>query len=209
MAIPFFTIGHSTRSLEEFVALLQGARVEVLVDVRTIPRSRRNPQFNKDALPDSLRGYQISYEHLIELGGRRGKQPGIEASPNTFWTHEAFRNYADYALGPEFRVGLTRLRELGHRRRCALMCAEAVWWRCHRRIIADYLLSAGESVLHILGPDKIAPAALTPAAQRRDDGTLIYPAPRPDQSELALKRTCGEARRGHKKKAPARGRGFR
>jgi uncharacterized protein (DUF488 family) len=188
MTNPFFTIGHSTRTLEEFVDLLRASEIQVLVDVRTIPRSRRNPQFNKDDLPDSLQAVQIGYEHMLELGGRRGKQHGGEGSPNTFWTHEGFRNYADYALGAEFRDGLATLRELGHRRRSAIMCAEAVWWRCHRRIIADYLISAGESVLHILGPGKIEPAALTPEAQPQGDGTLLYPAPKPDQYALALDR---------------------
>jgi uncharacterized protein (DUF488 family) len=136
-----------------------------------------------------LQAVQIGYEHMIELGGRRGKQHTAEASPNAFWTHEGFRNYADYALGPEFRAGLAKLTQLGHRRRSAIMCAEAVWWRCHRRIIADYLVSAGESVLHILGPGKIEPAALTPQARRRDDGTLVYPPPAPDQYALALDRS--------------------
>ena len=178
MERPFFTIGHSTRAIEEFIGLLQGSEVQVLVDVRTIPRSRRNPQFNKDVLPDTLREFQIGYEHMIELGGRRGKQPGGgEAS---------LRNYADYAMGPEFQAGLARLRELGHRRRCAVMCAEAVWWRCHCRIIADYLVSAGEAVLHILGPDKTEPAEMTPEARRQDDGTLVYPASGPHQYDLAL-----------------------
>jgi uncharacterized protein (DUF488 family) len=186
MAIPFYTIGHSTRSLDEFVGLLRASEIEVLVDVRTIPRSRRNPHFNKESLPGSLRDVQIGYEHFLELGGRRGRQSGGEASPNAFWTHESFRNYADYAMGPDFRAGLARLRDLGHRRRSAIMCAEAVWWRCHRRIIADYLVSAGEPVLHILGPDKIEPAALTAEAQRQEDGTLVYPARRPDQGELGL-----------------------
>src|SRR5215212_10855158 len=116
MPAPFFTIGHSTRSAEEFIGLLKESEIQVLVDVRTIPRSRRNPQFNKDALPDSLQAVQIGYEHMLELGGRRGKQHGGEGSPNTFWTHESFRNYADYALGPEFRAGLATLRELGRRR---------------------------------------------------------------------------------------------
>src|SRR3712207_378246 len=116
MALPFFTIGHSTRSLDEFVELLRDAEVQVLVDVRSIPRSPRNPQCNKDALPNSLHVFQLGYEHMLELCGRRGK-PGGKASPNTFWTHESFRNYADYALGPEFRAGLARLRELGQRRR--------------------------------------------------------------------------------------------
>ena len=186
MAEPFFTIGHSTRSLEEFVDLLREAEVQVVVDVRTIPRSRRNPQFNKDALPDSLREFQIGYEHMIELGGRRGKQSRVAPSPNTFWTNDSFRNYADYALGPEFRDGIARLRELGHRRRSAVMCAEAVWWRCHRRIIADYLLSAGETVLHILGPGKIEPAALTPEAAPQADGTLVYAAPEAPQYSLGF-----------------------
>ena len=186
MAQPFFTIGHSTRAIPEFVGLLQGSEVQMVVDVRTIPRSRRNPQFNKDALPETLEGFQIGYEHILELGGRRGRQAGVEASPNSFWTHEAFRNYADYAMGEDFRTGLAKLRELGHRRRCAIMCAEAVWWRCHRRIITDYLLSAGEDVFHILGPDHVDPAELSPVAQRQDDGSLLYPAPGPRQYDLAL-----------------------
>ena len=189
MGNPFFTIGHSTRSADEFIALLKEAQVQVVVDVRTIPRSRRNPQFNKDVLPDTLQEHQIGYEHMIELGGRRGKQPLAEPSPNTFWTHESFRNYADYAMGEEFRAGLARLRDLGHRRRSAIMCAEAVWWRCHRRIITDYLLVAGESVLHILGPDKIEPAEMTAEARPQPDGTLIYAAPEASQYDLPLGRT--------------------
>jgi uncharacterized protein (DUF488 family) len=185
-AIPFFTIGHSTRPIEEFVGLLQASEVQVVVDVRTIPRSRRNPQFNKEELPGTLQDFQIGYEHMLELGGRRGKQPLAECSPNAFWTHQAFRNYADYAMGPEFRAGLARLRALGRERRCAIMCAEAVWWRCHRRIIADYLLVAGESVLHILGPEKVEPAAPTAEAQPQPDGTLIYAGPKASQYDLPL-----------------------
>jgi uncharacterized protein (DUF488 family) len=184
MAMPFFTIGHSTRSADEFIELLKAAEVQAVVDVRTIPRSRRNPQFNKDTLPDTLQGFQIAYEHMIELGGRRGKQPLTEPSPNTFWTHDSFRNYADYAMGEEFCAGLARLRDFGHRRRCAIMCAEAVWWRCHRRIIADYLLVAGENVLHIVGPDKIDPAELTAEARPQPDGTLIYSGPEASQYDL-------------------------
>jgi uncharacterized protein (DUF488 family) len=184
MRKPFFTIGHSTRTIEEFIGLLQASEVQVVVDVRTIPRSRRNPQFNKDTLPETLQGFQIAYEHMLELGGRRGKQPLAEPSPNTFWTHESFRNYADYAMGAEFRGGLARLRDLGHRRRCAIMCAEAVWWRCHRRIITDYLILAGESVLHILGPDKIEPAKLTGEARPQPDGTLIYRGAEASQQDL-------------------------
>ena len=188
-AIPFFTIGHSTRSADDFIGLLREAEVQVVVDVRSIPRSRRNPQFNKETLPDTLQGVQIGYEHMIELGGRRGKQRGAEPSPNTFWTHESFRNYADYAMGADFRAGLARLRDLGHRRPCAIMCAEAVWWRCHRRIIADYLIGAGETVLHILGPGHIEPAELSPAAERQADASLIYPAPDPAQHALPFDRS--------------------
>ena len=185
-ATPFFTIGHSTRSVDEFVGLLNLANVQVVVDVRAIPRSRRHPQFNKDSLPETLEGFQIAYEHMIELGGRRGKQPSAVPSPNTFWTNDSFRNYADYAMGGDFHAALARLRELGRRRRCAIMCAEAVWWRCHRRIIADYLIGAGEPVLHILGPGHVEPAELSPAARRQDDGALIYPAPDPAQFTLSF-----------------------
>jgi uncharacterized protein (DUF488 family) len=186
MRKPFFTIGHSTRTIEEFIGLLQASEVQVVVDVRTIPRSRRNPQFNKETLPETLQACQIGYVHMIELGGRRGKQLLAEPSPNTFWTHEGFRNYADYALGPEFRAGLARLRVLGRERRCAIMCAEAVWWRCHRRIITDYLIDAGESVLHILGPDKVELATPTAEARPQPDGTLIYPGPQASQYDLPL-----------------------
>ena len=175
MANPFYTIGHSTRAIPEFVDLLREAKTGLVVDVRTVPRSRTNPQFNQDALPAALAPYGIGYEHMAELGGLRGRRRGAGASPNTFWDNQSFRNYADYALTEPFRAGLARLRALGAERRCAIMCAEAVWWRCHRRIIADYLLVAGESVCHILGPNHVEPAKLTPAAKRQPDGTLIYP----------------------------------
>jgi uncharacterized protein (DUF488 family) len=179
MPNPFFTIGHSTRSIPDFVELLRPAEVRLVVDVRTMPRSRTNPQFNRDALPDSLAPYQVGYEHIAELGGLRGKRPGGETSPNSFWENRSFRNYADYALSERFRIGLDRLLELGSERRAAIMCAEAVWWRCHRRIVADYLLAGGEAVFHILGPNKIEPAKLTPAATRGPGSGLIYPAAGP------------------------------
>jgi uncharacterized protein (DUF488 family) len=179
MAHPYFTIGHSTRSIDEFVALLRLAGVQFLVDVRTVPRSRTNPQFNTDVLPESLAPLQIGYEHIRQLGGLRGKQGPSEESPNGFWKNQSFRNYADYALTSEFSTGLARLREIGAERRAAIMCAEAVWWRCHRRIIADYLLAAGLTVCHILSPTKIEPARMTPGAHRTDDGHLIYREPAP------------------------------
>ena len=104
------------------------------------------------------------------------RTPRLETSPNLLWQNSSFRNYADYAMTEEFHQGLTELRTLGHKRRSAIMCAEAVWWRCHRRIIADYLICAGESVFHILGSNRVDRALLTPGAIRRPDGTVIYPA---------------------------------
>lgn len=174
---PFFTIGHSTRTLDEFVALLRDSQVGLVVDVRTIPRSRTNPQYNRDALPDSLARFQIGYAHIAELGGRRGKARGAAETPNGYWRVSGFRNYADYALTPAFAEGFAHLRDLGARQRCAIMCAEAVWWRCHRRIIADWLLAAGEQVCHILGPGHVEAASLTPGAVVDGCGRVTYPAP--------------------------------
>jgi len=176
MRHPFFTIGHSTRSLDEFMGLLEASDIELLVDVRSFPRSRTNPQFNVDTLPDALAAHGIEYCHLRELGGRRGKSQRTEPSANGYWTHPAFRNYADYACTATFAEGLAALLELGARKRCAIMCSEAVWWRCHRRIITDYLLSRGEAVRHILGDRHVDAATMTPSARPRPDGTIIYPA---------------------------------
>jgi uncharacterized protein (DUF488 family) len=175
MTAPFFTIGHSTRPLAEFTRLLQESEIELLVDVRSIPRSRTHPQFNQETLPDSLSAVGVAYVHIAALGGRRSKRNTDRPSPNTYWTHPAFRNYADYALGSSFREALEELRGLGHARRCAIMCSEAAWWRCHRRIVADYLLARGEAVMHIMGPRQVRPATLTPQALPQPDGTVIYP----------------------------------
>ncbi|HUL48147.1 MAG TPA: DUF488 domain-containing protein [Steroidobacteraceae bacterium] len=176
MKIPFFTIGHSTRSLEEFVDLLKGAEVSRLVDVRTVPRSRTNPQFNKETLPGALATSEISYEHMADLGGLRGKSRAVTPDVNAFWTNESFRNYADYALSEAFQAGLSRLIEEGRRERCAIMCSEAVWWRCHRRIVADYLITRREEVFHIMGEGRLEAAKLTPGAVIRPDGKVVYPA---------------------------------
>jgi uncharacterized protein (DUF488 family) len=170
-----FTIGHSTRTVDELVALLREAEIGMLVDVRSIPRSRAMPQFNIDTLPAALEAAGIRYTHLRALGGRRHHRKGSPPSLNTYWRVPAFRNYADYAETSEFRAGLEALRELTRDDRCAIMCAEAVWWRCHRRIIADYLLAAGERVEHIMGPGKIVPATMTPGAVVLPDGILRYP----------------------------------
>lgn len=173
MARPFYTIGHSNRPLDEFIALLNMAKVQALADVRKMPRSRTNPQFNTDTLPSALK--PIGYVHIAALGGLRTHPRDAPPSPNAFWENKSFRNYADYAQTEAFREGLAQLRDIGHARTCAIMCSEAVWWRCHRRIVADYLLAAGETVFHILGPGRIEPAKLTPAARRAADGSLIYP----------------------------------
>lgn len=172
---PFFTIGHSTRALEELVGLLEGAEVKLLADVRTIPRSRTNPQFNKDVLPGALAPFGIAYEQMPPLGGLRGKARTTAPDVNAFWTNESFHNFADYALSEQFRAGLEHLLDAGHGQRCAIMCSEAVWWRCHRRIVADYLIARHESVFHIMGPGRLEPARLTPGAVIRPDGTVVYP----------------------------------
>ena len=176
MAFPYFTIGHSTRPIAEFINLLTASEIDLIVDVRTIPRSRTNPQYNRETLPGSLLDSQIAYEHIAELGGRRSRALNIAPDVNAFWDNQSFHNYADYALGGGFRSGFARLRELGSVQRCAVMCAETVWWRCHRRIIADYLLVAGERVFHILGLKAVAPASLTKGAIPQPDGVLTYPA---------------------------------
>jgi uncharacterized protein (DUF488 family) len=175
MPNPFFTVGHSTRPIDEFAALLTAADVRLLVDVRSVPRSRTNPQFNRDVLPASLAAYGIAYEHLASLGGLRGTQRDVSPAANAYWENASFHNYADYAMGEEFRSGLRTLRELGKATRSSVMCAESLWWRCHRRIIADYLIAAGEEVFHILGRGHIEPARLTAAARIGPNETLTYP----------------------------------
>jgi len=180
---PFFTIGHSNRTLEEFLALLAPNGITRVVDVRTVPRSRANPQYNKEALPASLARHGIAYEHIAALGGLRGRdRQGTPADVNAFWENQSFHNYADYAMTTSFRAGLERLLEIGEGERCAYMCAEAVWWQCHRRIITDYLLASGRDVFHIIGSDVPEPARLTPEATPRA-GALAYPA---RQKGLAL-----------------------
>ncbi|WP_257558253.1 DUF488 family protein [Sphingobium sp. CFD-2] len=169
-----YTIGHSTRTIDAFVAVLRHADVRCVVDVRTIPRSRTNPQYNLDILADTLSRRQIRHHFIAALGGRRGRQPHVAPEVNGFWENRSFHNYADYALSAQFRHGLAELEELARERSCAIMCAEAVWWRCHRRIIADYLLASGWRVLHLMGGDRIEPALLNPAA-RIDGEAITYP----------------------------------
>lgn len=183
--LPFFTVGHSNRRAEEFGELLQKAAVEFVADIRKLPGSRAQPQFNADALQDCLSSMQIGYAHIAELGGRRGRTPGIQQDTNALWTNRSFHNYADHALTETFRGGLRHLITIGRRRRCAVMCAEAVWWRCHRRIVADYLLAQGETVFHVMGEGRVEPARLTAGAVIQPDGAIHYPAARTKSPGLA------------------------
>jgi uncharacterized protein (DUF488 family) len=168
-----FTIGHSTRTLEAFIAALNSASIDCVVDVRRFPRSRRHPQFNAEKLGPALAKAGILYRPIAALGGRRGRRAD-GPSPHTLWREEGFRNYADYAESAEFRAGFAALLELAAEHRVAIMCAEAMWWQCHRRIITDYLLAAGVAVTHILDKDKFAAAQLTPGAHPRADGSILY-----------------------------------
>jgi uncharacterized protein (DUF488 family) len=176
MTYPFYTIGHGTRRIDEFIDLLRNVEVAFVADVRTMPRSRANPQYNGDTLQQSLERFQVRYEHIAALGGLRGKQHDVEPVINAFWQNDSFHNYADYAMGQHFHEGLARLKELGCTMRCAIMCAETVWWRCHRRIIADYLIADRETVFHILGQGRIELAHMTAEAKLGTDGTITYPA---------------------------------
>jgi uncharacterized protein (DUF488 family) len=164
-----YTVGHSTHSLEELLALLATHGVTRLVDVRRFPRSRRHPQFNLESLREAR---EIDYRHLPALGGRRPPRPD---SPNGGWEHPAFRGYADYALTPEFGAGLAELLALAAERPAAVMCAEAPWWRCHRRLIADRLTALGWTVCHI-GPDgRLSEHELPDFAVVQPDATILYP----------------------------------
>jgi len=171
-----FTIGHSTRGIDDFIGLLRAAKVAAIADVRRFPRSKRHPQFNDRALAESLDRSGIAYRHFPGLGGRREKRRD-GPSPHTLWREEGFRNYADYAETGDFARAFAELRAFAQVRPTAIMCAEALWWQCHRRIIADYLLAAGEKVEHILAAGKIEPAALTEEARLLPGGDVLYAAP--------------------------------
>ena len=172
-----YTIGHSTHTLPEFIKILQNEKIQFLVDVRTIPKSRTNPQFNRDTLPVSLKPEHINYRHIAALGGLRSRQKKMETSPNTFWENKSFRNYADYALTEDFQHGLTELKKIAETARCAIMCAEVLWWRCHRRIISDYLISEGYTVMHIMKEGKADLAQMTNGARPAEERKIFYDAP--------------------------------
>ena len=165
-----WTIGHSTRTIEEFIDLLRQHRIEILVDVRHFPGSRHVPDFNKDSLHRALAAAGIRYEHMVELGGRRAVRPD---SHNLLWRNASFRGYADYMETQPFRDGVDRLSAIARAGRTALMCSEALWWRCHRSMIADYFKATGTQVFHILSPGKVQEHPYTSAA-RLVDGRLSY-----------------------------------
>ena len=188
-----WTIGHSTRAIDEFISLLEENEIKLLVDVRAWPSSRRYPQFNKDTLAESLNAHGIRYQHFPELGGKRKAKPD---SGNTAWHNASFRGYADYMETEEFEKGIERLLDVAAQGaapkafgaevkhdgweavtpwRTAIICAEAVWWRCHRALIADYLKARGVEVLHILGANKVDPHPYTSTA-RIVNGELSYAA---------------------------------
>ena len=165
-----WTIGHSTRSIEEFIALLHENDIEALADVRHYPGSRKYPHFNVEPLQRALLDARIGYEPFTELGGRRKVQPG---SPNVAWRLPAFRGYADYLQTEAFQAGVERLKALARAKRTAIMCSEAVWWRCHRGLVADVFKLHGTRVLHIMGPGAPREHPYTSAAQVVD-GHLDY-----------------------------------
>ena len=166
-----FTIGHSTRSVQEFIALLSAHHIELVVDVRTVPRSRRNPQFNRETLPQSLQVAGIGYEHDAGLGGFRRPSP---QSTNTGWRNASFRGYADYMQTAAFAAGVERVVKHAHHTRLAVMCAEAVPWRCHRSLIADALVARGIPVEEIISATRTQPHVMTSFAHL-EGTTITYP----------------------------------
>lgn len=171
MKTTVWTLGHSTRSWDEFVSLLQSYELQAVADVRRLPGSRRLPQFDQDTMADQLEPLGIAYRWFPKLGGRRRAH---KDSPNTGWRNASFRGYADHLESEEFAEGLEALIDLAQQERTTLMCAEAVWWRCHRRLIADVLTLRGFEVIHILDASHATPHSLTPPA-RVVKGKLTYP----------------------------------
>lgn len=166
-----WSIGHSTHALDAFVALLEGHRIQRVADIRTVPKSRRHPQFHTDSLATALPARGIAYAHLPALGGWRQASRG---SPNRGWRNKSFRGYADYALTPQFAAGLEQLRALAAQGSTAMMCSEALWWRCHRRLVSDRLTVDGDEVLHIGSDGRAVAHRITPFAAV-SEGRLVYP----------------------------------
>jgi uncharacterized protein (DUF488 family) len=173
MSVALWTLGHSTRPIDEFIGLLRAHQISLLVDARTVPRSRYNPQFNRDTLAQLLRDAGLQYRHLPELGGLRKPK---KDSVNDGWRNASFRGYADYMQTEEFQRALEELMAYGMGTRTVIMCAEAVPWRCHRSLIADALVTRGWDIRHIMSPEKATPHALTSFAHF-EKGTPTYPKP--------------------------------
>ena len=173
VTMSILTVGHSTRTIDEFLSLMKAHGVETVVDVRTVPRSRHNPQFNRDTLPASLKANGIDYVHMAGLGGLRHAR---KDSQNMGWRNASFRGFADYMQTDEFKASLQELIDLSKATRIAIMCAEAVPWRCHRSLIADALTMRGIEVEHIMGPLRLQEHRLTPFA-RVEGEHITYPAP--------------------------------
>jgi uncharacterized protein (DUF488 family) len=172
--ITLFTVGHSTHPLEKFLSLLAQHRIEALADIRRFPGSQKFPQFNQDDLASALQQAGIEYYWLESLGGRRGKKRDGSSMANLGLHNAGFRNYADYMLTPKFREGVETLMEIARRKRTALMCAESLFWRCHRRLDSDFLVANGVTVEHILPTGELRPHALTTGAVI-EDGRVTYP----------------------------------
>lgn len=170
----FLTVGHSSRSIEAFLALLEAFEVRAVADVRRYPTSRKFPHFDRSALRDRLEAEGIAYVWFEELGGRRHGRPD-RASPNEGIESPGFRNYADHMATDAFRAAAARLLDLGARRRTAILCAERLYWRCHRRLLCDFLTAQGATVEHILDRDEVRPHRLWPGAVLTADGGVIYP----------------------------------
>ena len=170
-----FTIGHSNRDADTVIAMLKAAGVDMLADVRAFPRSRSNPAFNIDSFPDLLDEHDIAYRHFDKLGGRRKRQVDVNSALNGYWRVQSFHNYADYALSGEFQSAIENIVNLADDCRVALMCSEAVWWRCHRRIIADHLMARGHEVIHLMTPKRRDEAEMTEGAIIRQSDEVVYP----------------------------------
>jgi uncharacterized protein (DUF488 family) len=183
MPLPLFTVGHSNRTIEAFIDMLRAEQIALVVDVRRLPGSRRYPQFDEDALRTSLAAAGIGLLRNAALTGRRPVSHDVPFETNALWRNRSFHNYADHALSDEFREGLAELRRAGREQRTAVMCSEAVWWRCHRRIIADHLLAHGEQVIHIMDASRSQRAELTAGAVSGDAGEVVYPAPAPSRED--------------------------
>lgn len=170
-----FTIGHSNRDADTVIAMLRAADVDMLADVRAFPRSRSNPAFNIDTFPDLLDQHDIAYRHFDKLGGRRKRQDDVNPALNGYWRVQSFHNYADYALSSEYKSAIANVERFANDFRVALMCSEAVWWRCHRRIIADHLMACGHEVIHLVAPERREGAEMTEGAIIRQSDEVVYP----------------------------------